>query len=78
MCQTSLPSRERGLKLPVTVYYKNVIESLPSRERGLKLMAESGGGFRTASLPSRERGLKSDTIALNAFVIRRSPRGSVD
>ena len=58
MCLTSLPSRERGLKLPPAVVQRLRLASLPSRERGLKFGIRCGDLARTMSLPSRERGLK--------------------
>ena len=38
----SLPSRERGLKLPLRMFLLPGISSLPSRERGLKLLNTIG------------------------------------
>ena len=58
MCYTSLPSRERGLKLKLEAQQDVVIESLPSRERGLKPWVHRVLWALRGSLPSRERGLK--------------------
>ena len=54
----SLPSRERGLKLPDPHNIDQVIQSLPSRERGLKFHKLRYRVIIVLSLPSRERGLK--------------------
>ena len=54
----SLPSRERGLKLPLRMFLLPGISSLPSRERGLKSTDSEVAAIMAASLPSRERGLK--------------------
>ena len=55
---TSLPSRERGLKLSQDTLDSANALSLPSRERGLKFSARCLTIIMYGSLPSRERGLK--------------------
>ena len=40
LVDTSLPSRERGLKLVEVAAPAAVVQSLPSRERGLKFPAD--------------------------------------
>ena len=57
---SSLPSRERGLKLHPAAPQERILQlSLPSRERGLKSAFCASITSRNPSLPSRERGLKS-------------------
>ena len=58
---TSLPVRERGLKVVHLEEARVVVESLPVRERGLKVAGSRSVIPRLLSLPVRERGLK-DTI----------------
>ena len=55
---TSLPTRERGLKLDHGDRGHRPIMSLPTRERGLKRAIEADAGLDPQSLPTRERGLK--------------------
>ena len=54
----SLPTRERGLKLPMGELLIEALESLPTRERGLKHVIRRIGEHHVGSLPTRERGLK--------------------
>ena len=79
LVKTSLPSRERGLKLRRKTRRKTLKKSLPSRERGLKYCADRYIFYHLQSLPSRERGLKSPIENDNSGKLSgRSLRGSVD
>ena len=55
----SLPTRERGLKLPIRLLCTVGKTSLPTRERGLKFCLTGHPVIGIGSLPTRERGLKS-------------------
>ena len=48
---SSLPSRERGLKLPYMAQWLPIQMSLPSRERGLKSLQHNEGMPRTVVAP---------------------------
>ena len=54
----SLPTWERGLKLPESGVFEKERLSLPTWERGLKLSMGWGSACFHTSLPTWERGLK--------------------
>ena len=77
--QRSLPSRERGSKLDVApnVFERGDVAPLAGAwiETGIKRLHEV---CRYGSLPSRERGSKQSGQSIDADILGRSPRGSVD
>ena len=77
--ESSLPSRERGLKWSLVDSALMENKSLPSRERGLKCTNLVHMIQNMSSLPSRERGLKYVKHCNKKKGVHcRSPRGSVD
>ena len=76
LTNSSLPVRERGLKLFISREVKDETVSLPVRERGLKLDDDMAHQPVETSLPVRERGLKRATVGTRRVRACRSPRGS--
>ena len=77
--QTSLPSRERGLKFCVEKWYGQNMKSLPSRERGLKFTVVTVYIRRLAVAPFAGAWIEIDWWHdKNSYRLGRSLRGSVD
>ena len=75
---TSLPTRERELKLDHVTGGLEAVLSLPTRERELKRSNWQKMNGEQESLPTRERELKRQKLTPPASVVGRSPRGSVN
>ena len=73
----SLPVRECGLKLDLTILQLTVIGSLPVRECGLKSEMLNDGCTISSSLPVRECGLKFCCAGCPVLRFGVTPRAGV-
>ena len=69
----SLPSRERGLKLPVWAAEKNLRQVAPFAGAWIEIRSRYRTGRLSGSLPSRERGLKFLKFSHKAEIVRSLP-----
>ena len=75
---TSLPMRERELKLRATRRRVAGRRSLPMRERELKRAYNRAANLPAESLPMRERELKPEAVHRPRVGVCRSPCGSAN